>query len=155
MVLLTTEPIDTIQVLNHVSSNQAGAIVLFLGTTREFTGQRQTLSLDYECYPEMAHKKMSELETEARDKWPIVECTIVHRLGRLELSEASVAIAVSSPHRRDAFEAGQWLIDRLKEVVPIWKKENWADGTSEWVHPGLTTSGVASAQGGAQKGATP
>jgi molybdopterin synthase catalytic subunit len=143
MVSLTTEPIDTTAVLNRVSSNRAGAVVLFLGTTREFTRERRTESLDYECYPAMAQKKMSELEAEARQKWPIVECAIVHRLGHLALGEASVAIGVSSPHRRDAFEAGQWLIDRLKEVVPIWKKENWADGTSEWVHPGLT------------KGATP
>jgi len=138
MVSLTTEPIDATTVLNRVSSNRAGAVVLFLGTTREFTRERRTESLDYECYPAMAQKKMSELEAEARQKWPIVECAIVHRLGHHALGEASVAIAVSSPHRRDAFEAGQWLIDRLKEVVPIWKKENWADGTSEWVHPGLT-----------------
>lgn len=138
MVNLTTEPIDSTAVLEQVASHQSGAVVLFLGTTREFTGDRRTESLDYECYPAMAEKKMAELEADARQKWPIVECAIVHRLGHLELGEASVAIAVSSPHRRDAFEAGQWLIDRLKEVVPIWKKENWADGTSEWVHPGLT-----------------
>lgn len=143
MVQLTNEPIDTAAVLDRVASHRAGAVILFLGTTRELTGERRTKSLDYECYPQMAEKQMAELEVEARRKWPIVECDIVHRLGHLELGEASVAIAVSSPHRRDAFEAGQWLIDRLKEVVPIWKKENWADGTSEWVHPGLT------------KGATP
>ena len=83
----------------------------------------------------MAEAKLAELEAEARRRWPIVECAIVHRLGHLELGEASVAVAVSTPHRRDAFEAGGWLIDRLKEVVPIWKKENWADGTSQWVHP--------------------
>lgn len=138
MVLLTNEPINPTEVLNRVSSHRAGAVVQFLGTTREFTGDRRTESLDYECYPAMAEKKLSDLEAEARQKWPIVECAIVHRLGHLELGEASVAIAVSSAHRRDAFEAGQWLIDRLKEVVPIWKKENWADGSSEWVHPGMT-----------------
>lgn len=138
MVQLTTELIDTTAVLDRVASNQAGAVVLFLGTTRELTQGRRTESLDYECYPQMAEKQMAELEGEARRKWPIIQCAIVHRLGHLGLGEASVAIAVSSPHRRDAFEAGQWLIDRLKEVVPIWKKENWADGTSEWVHPGLT-----------------
>jgi len=137
MVQLITEPIDTAAVLDRVASHRAGAVVLFLGTTREFTGQRRSESLDYECYPQMAEKQMAELEAQARGKWPIVECAIVHRLGHLKLGEASVAIAVSSPHRRAAFEAGQWLIDRLKEVVPIWKKENWADGTSEWVHPGL------------------
>ena len=81
---------------------------------------------------------MAELEAEARQRWPVVECVIVHRLGRIELGEASVAVAVSTPHRRDAFEAGQWLIDTLKVVVPVWKQEHWSDGTTEWVHPGLT-----------------
>lgn len=135
MIEITQQPIDQQAVLNHVASNDAGAVVLFLGTTREFTRGRRTESLDYECYGSMAEKKLTELELQARQKWPIVECAIVHRVGHLGLGEASVAIAVSSPHRRAAFEAGQWLIDTLKEVVPIWKKENWADGNSEWVHP--------------------
>lgn len=137
MVSLTHSPIDTSAVLNQVSSPLAGAVVLFLGTTRELTAGRRTASLDYECYPEMAEKKLALLEAEARRRWPLIECILVHRLGRLELGEASVAIAVSSPHRKAAFEAGQWLIDTIKEVVPIWKQENWADGTSEWVHPGV------------------
>ena len=137
MISLTNEPIDPAAVLAQVASNDAGAVVLFLGTTREFTAGRRTTSLDYECYPEMAAKKLTELETEARRRWPLVGCQIVHRLGHLELGEASIAIAVSSPHRRVAFEAGQWLIDTIKEIVPIWKQENWADGTSEWVHPGM------------------
>src|SRR4029450_11312223 len=137
MISLTTKPIDPAAVLAAVASNDAGAVVLFLGTTREFTSGRRTASLDYECYPEMAEKKLAELEAEARRRWPLVGCAIVHRLGRLELGEASIAIAVSSPHRQVAFEAGKWLIDTIKEVVPIWKRENWADGTSEWVHPGL------------------
>jgi molybdopterin synthase catalytic subunit len=110
-------------------------VVLFLGTTREITADRRTTSLDYECYPEMAERKLAELEAEARSRWPILECTIVHRLGRVEIGEASVAVAVSSAHRQAAFEAGQWLIDTLKQVVPIWKCEHWADGTTEWVHP--------------------
>jgi molybdopterin synthase catalytic subunit len=109
--------------------------VLFLGTTREMTDGRRTATLDYEAYDEMAEKKLAELETEARERWPLVECEIVHRLGRVPLAEASVAIAVSTPHRTDAFAAGQWLIDTLKRDVPIWKQEHWADGTSEWVHP--------------------
>jgi molybdopterin synthase catalytic subunit len=138
MIEIRSAPIDTAALLAKVSSPLAGAVVLFLGTTRELTAGRRTESLDYECYPEMAEKKMAELEAEARRRWPLVECVIVHRLGHLELGEASVAIAVSSPHRNAAFEAGKWLIDTLKEVVPIWKKENWADGTSEWVHPGVT-----------------
>ena len=137
MVQLTNNPIDTAALLQQVGSNLAGAVVLFLGTTRQLTGERRTASLDYECYPEMAEKKLMELEAEARHRWPLVECAIVHRLGHLELGEASVAIALSTPHRQDAFAAGQWLIDTIKQGVPIWKRENWADGTSQWVHPGV------------------
>lgn len=141
MIELTHEPIDPSRVLDAVASRDAGAVVLFLGTTREFTNGRQTASLDYECYPQMAESKLQELETEARRRWPIVKCHIVHRLGHLGLGDASIAIAISSPHRSDAFEAGKWLIDTIKEIVPIWKKENWADGTTEWVHPGLSQAG--------------
>ena len=137
MIQLNHEPIDSNQVLASAQSPHAGAVVLFLGTTREFTAGRQTESLDYESYGEMAASKLQELEEQARQQWALTEVTIVHRLGHLEIGEASVAIAVSAPHRKDAFTAGQWLIDTLKEIVPIWKKENWADGTSEWVHPGM------------------
>ena len=136
MIALTQEPIDTAELLARVTLPAAGAVVLFLGTVREMTGDRRTASLDYQCYPEMAERKLAELEAEARRRWKIVECAIVHRLGHLDLAEASVAVAVSTPHRADAFEAGKWLIDTLKEVVPIWKRENWADGEVEWVHPG-------------------
>ena len=85
----------------------------------------------------MALSKLDELERTARNRWPILEVVIVHRLGQLQVGEASVAVGVSSPHRGEAFAAGQWLIDTLKEQVPIWKQEHWADGTSEWVHPGV------------------
>jgi molybdopterin synthase catalytic subunit len=135
MVELTREPIDTGALLAKATRPEAGAVVLFLGTTREMTDGRQTVSLDYEAYDEMAEKKLAELETEARRRWPLVECFIVHRLGQVPLAEASVAIAVSTPHRFEAFAAGQWLIDSLKRDVPIWKQEHWADGTSDWVHP--------------------
>lgn len=137
MVDLTREPIDPASLLRQVTSRRAGAVVLFLGMTREFTGERQTKYLDYEGYAEMALSKMAELETEARRRWILVDCAIVHRLGRVHLEEASVAIAVSSAHRREAFAAGQWLIDTLKVVVPIWKQEHWSDGSTQWVHPGL------------------
>jgi molybdopterin synthase catalytic subunit len=136
MIQLTNEPIDTRAILADAAHPHAGAVVLFLGTTRQITKGRETASLDYECYPEMATKKLNELEIQARERWPLLNCIVVHRLGHLAIGEASIAIAVSSPHRRDAFEAGQWLIDTIKEVVPIWKQENWQDGTSEWVHPG-------------------
>jgi molybdopterin synthase catalytic subunit len=141
MIELTHLPINTASLVACAHHPEAGAVVLFLGTTRELTAGRQTVALDYESYPEMAEKKLSELEAEARRRWPLVECTIVHRLGRVPPAEASVAIVVSTPHRRDAFAAGEWLIDTLKRDVPIWKREQWADGTTEWVHPGIDSTG--------------
>lgn len=135
VIKLTHDPIDFAALTESVRSNQAGAVVLFLGTVREMTQGRQTLALDYEAYGPMAEAKMAELLAEAQAKWPVIHAAIVHRLGHLELGDVSVAVAVSTPHRHQAFEAGKYLIDRLKEVVPIWKKENWSDGTTEWVHP--------------------
>ena len=136
IVGLTHESIDFARLTEAVRSTQAGAVVLFLGTVREMTEGRRTVALDYEAYPTMARSKMRELCIAAAQRWPVVRTAVVHRLGRLELGEVSVAVAVSCPHRAQAFEAGRFLIDRLKENVPVWKKENWADGTTEWVHPG-------------------
>lgn len=135
MVELTQEPIDSQRVLGQVTNVNAGAVVLFLGTTRQFTRNRETASLDYEAYPDMAVKQLTELESAAKSQWKLTECVLVHRLGHLQLGEASVAVAVSAPHREAAFAAGKWLIDTIKETVPIWKKENWVDGSSEWLHP--------------------
>jgi len=136
MIQLTRDIIDYHALTESVRSNAAGAVVLFLGTVREMTNGRQTVALDYEGYPKMAEAKLAELETSARSRWPVTEVAIAHRLGKLELGEISVAVAVSCPHRKDAFDAGRFLIDELKVTVPIWKKENWSDGTTEWVHPG-------------------
>ncbi|QDV53229.1 molybdenum cofactor biosynthesis protein MoaE [Gimesia fumaroli] len=134
-IAITDQPIEYTALTERVRSNQCGAVVLFMGTVREMTAGRQTVALDYEAYPEMAQQTMQQLTLEARDQWAIQTVAIEHRVGRLELGEISVAIAVSSPHRNEAFEAGRFLIDRLKEIVPIWKKENWSDGTTEWEHP--------------------
>jgi molybdopterin synthase catalytic subunit len=142
MILLTDRPIDVSAAVDAVRSPSAGAVLVFLGTVREATGGRRTESLDYEAYPEMAEAKLDELEREARGQWPLTGCALVHRLGHLEIGEISVAVVVGSPHREAAFAAGKWLIDRIKQIVPIWKKENWADGTSAWVHPGLGPSGI-------------
>jgi len=143
MILLTRDPIDFAALTNSVRSPRSGAVVLFLGTVREMTGGRQTVALEYEGYPAMAEAQLRTLEAEARRRWPIEDVAIVHRLGRLELGEISVAIAVASPHRQDAFDAGKFLIDDLKVKVPIWKKENWSDGTTEWVHPGMPAANEA------------
>lgn len=137
MIELTDTSIDTVALLEQARHPEAGAIVLFLGTTREFTAGRQTVVLKYEAYREMAERRLAELEAEARRRWPVLECCITHRLGLVPPSEASVAIVVSTPHRADAFAAGEWLINSLKKDVPIWKREQWADGDAEWVHPGV------------------
>jgi molybdopterin synthase catalytic subunit len=137
MIQLTSDPIDYAKLTESVRSTASGAVVLFLGTVREMTDGRQTIALDYDAYTPMAETKLQELENEAHARWPIDQIAIVHRTGRLKLGEVSVAVAVSCPHRQEAFEAARFLIDTLKATVPIWKKENWSDGTTEWVHPGV------------------
>jgi molybdopterin synthase catalytic subunit len=136
MIRLTRDEIDDAALTESVRRGDCGAVVTFLGTVRELTDGQVTTALDYEAYPSMAEKKMEEIERETRRRWPIGEIMIVHRLGHLQVGEVSVAVAVSCPHRGQAFEACRYAIDRLKETVPIWKKENWADGRTEWVHPG-------------------
>lgn len=137
MVEITESPLDHAALTERVRHANAGAVCTFLGTVREMTGERRTVHLDYEAYPEMAAKKLAELEAEARRRWPLIEVALAHRVGKLELGDVSVVVAVSCPHRGDSFEACRWLIDTLKEVVPIWKRERWADGREEWIHPGL------------------
>lgn len=136
MVRLTREPIDYHALTEAVRRPECGAVALFLGTVRDLTGDRITTALDYEAYPEMAARKMAEIEADTRAQWPVGDIVLEHRLGHLEVGDVSVAVAVSSPHRDQAFAACRWAIDRLKEIVPIWKKEHWADGSTEWVHPG-------------------
>ena len=137
MIELTESPLEPARLLAQAQSPDAGAVLLFLGTTRRMTGDRETRSLQYEAYPEMAVKELERLKGEACERWSLISCAISHRLGKVPLGEASVAIVVASAHRGEAFAAGQWLIDRLKECVPIWKQEQWADGSTEWVHPGV------------------
>ncbi|MEO2091787.1 MAG: molybdenum cofactor biosynthesis protein MoaE [Gemmataceae bacterium] len=136
MFALTHDPIDHIAVTEAVRRSGCGAVVLFLGTVRDLTGEQVTVFLDYEAYPPMAEKKLAEIEAEVRRRWPVGEIAMVHRLGRMGVGEVSVAVAVSTPHRADAFDACRYAIDTLKELVPIWKKENAPDGHSEWVEGG-------------------
>ena len=136
-ITITTEAIDHAAFTESVRSIQAGAVCSFLGTVREMTGDRQTVELEYEAYPTMAEKALGELAVEAHSRWPIEALAIAHRVGKLGLGEVAVVVAVSCPHRGEAIDACRWLIDTLKQVVPIWKKEAWADGSEEWVHPGV------------------
>ena len=138
MVRLMREPIDYHALTESVRTPHCGAIALFLGTVRDLTGEQVTVFLDYEAYAPMAEKKLAEIEAEIRTKWPVGEVAMVHRLGRLAVGEVSVAVAVSCPHRAEAFEACRFAIDTLKQLVPIWKKENAPDGTGDWIHQSLT-----------------
>jgi len=135
MIHLTHDPIDYHALTESVRRPHCGGVVLFLGTVRDVTGNQHTVALDYEAYPEMASKKLALIEEETRAQWPVGDMVLVHRLGRLEVSDVSVAVAISCPHRAEAFNACRYAIDRLKQIVPIWKKENWVDGRTEWVHP--------------------
>ena len=131
---ITDRPLALEPLVNEVSRSSSGAIATFLGVVREQTRGRKVLYLEYEAYREMAIPKMREIADEIRQKWQVDEIAMVHRIGHLEIGEASVAIAVSAPHRHQALAACAYAIDRLKETVPIWKKEVWADG-EEWVGP--------------------
>ena len=135
MVRLTSDVIDFSSLVDSVRRPECGAVVLFLGTVRERTGDQRTAALDYEAYVPMAEAQLAQVEAETRARWPIADIALVHRLGHLVVGEVSVAVAVSSPHRAEAFAAGQYAIDRLKEVVPIWKRENSPSGEQHWVHP--------------------
>jgi molybdopterin synthase catalytic subunit len=135
MVQLTRDPIDHAALTEAVRMPGCGAVVTFLGTVRDLTGEEVTVALEYEAYPPMAERKLHEIVEDLRARWPTGRVALVHRLGRLEVGEISVAVAASAPHRADAFEACRFAIDRLKEVVPIWKKD-LGPGKAEWVHPG-------------------
>ena len=122
-------------IANYLYDSRAGGVDIFVGITREWTDDKQTLELSYECYEPMAMREMKKLLDIASAKWPVVKACIIHRVGIVPAAEPSVVIGVATPHRRDAFEACRFLIDELKVQVPIWKKEIYADGTEEWVDP--------------------
>lgn len=129
---ITENPISPEDLYRQVRQDCNGAVVTFCGVVRNHANNKPTCYLVYEAYPEMAEKKMAEIGTQIAAQWAIEDVGIVHRVGRLEIGEISVLIAVSSPHRAQAFEACRFAIDRLKEVVPIWKKEVGENG-EEWV----------------------
>src|ERR1700682_1933950 len=125
-------PIEGIELEDAVRTEADGAVIVFRGVARRFSRGRDVVHLEYEAYPEMAEKVMAQIGDEIKTRWPISGVAIVHRTGVLEIGQASVAIAISAPHRGEAFQAAQYAIDRLKQIVPIWKKEIWSDG-SQWI----------------------
>ena len=132
MYEIVTETIDVTAVIAAVGHGGAGAVVTFMGTTRDHNDGRRVIRLEYEAYPEMALAEMRKIGETAQRRWPIQSIAIVHRIGVVPIGAASVAIAVSAGHRRAAFEACHFAIDRLKEVVPIWKKEHF-EGGEVWI----------------------
>jgi molybdopterin synthase catalytic subunit len=129
---ITAEPLNPQRLIEDVRRDESGAVALFLGVVRDNSMGRRVLHLEYDAYPEMAERVMRRIAAEAMDRWPLTDVAMQHRTGRLEIGETSLLIAVSSPHRKEAFEACHHLVDRFKEVVPIWKKEVW-EGGEVWI----------------------
>ncbi|WP_082234663.1 molybdenum cofactor biosynthesis protein MoaE [Halobacillus massiliensis] len=135
---VTDQPISIEKVTNQVARREAGAINTFIGTVREFTKGKRTLFLEYQAYTAMAEAKLKEIGEEIEKKWPEAKTAITHRIGKLDIQDIAVVIAVSSPHRADSYEASRYAIERIKEIVPIWKKEHWEDGEA-WIGNQLQT----------------
>ncbi len=129
---IVERPIGLDEVVQIVRCDSSGAVAAFGGVVREETKGRRVLFLEYEAYPSMAERTMAQIGEEIGAKWAVDAVAILHRVGRLEVGEMSVAVAVAAPHRREALEACAYAIDRLKEIVPIWKKEVFEDGET-WV----------------------
>ncbi len=129
---LSEDPITINECIDKVIRPEAGAISTFIGVAREYTQGKRTLFLEYDAYVPMATKQLARIGEEIQEKWPDARVAIAHRLGRLDISEVAVAIAVSTPHRDASFKASRYAIERIKEIVPIWKKEHWEDGT-KWL----------------------
>ena len=133
---VTKQPIDSGQMLGAVSPDD-GAALLFWGVVRNENDGRPVSSLEYSAYAEMAEREMQRIADEARERFGTGAIHVVHRVGKLEIGEASVAIAVASPHRAEAYDASRYVIEELKRRVPVWKREGYVDGETEWV-PGFT-----------------
>ena len=135
-ILLTERSLDSSAAVEFLRDESAGAIDVFLGTTRRYTAGRETERLEYEAYGSMAVDEMKRLAEKAAVRWPLAKVVVHHRSGVVAVTESSVIVGVSSPHRKDAFDATRFLIDTLKTEVPIWKREHFADGETEWVENG-------------------
>jgi molybdopterin synthase catalytic subunit len=137
MISITEKPIDVNKLLNDVSDQSSGACIVFTGTVRDHNKEDKVSKLHYEAYQEMAEKILQEIENEVHTKWKINKFIAIHRTGTLKVGEVSVAVAVSSEHRKEAFEACKFGIDSIKEKAPIWKKE-FAESGAEWLEGVIT-----------------
>src|SRR5699024_6105872 len=129
---IVEHPISVEELIQKVEHRNAGAITTFIGTVRELTNEKKTIYLEYQAYKPMAEKMLAEIGKEIQEKWQDTRVAITHRVGSLDITEKAVVFAVSSPHRKAAYQANEYAIERIKQIVPIWKKEQWEDGES-WI----------------------
>ena len=132
MITITNEKLCPEAITESVKCDANGAVVTFLGSTRDSTAERRVLYLEYEAYRPMADNQLARIAEEIQERWGISDVAIGHRLGRLEIGDISLVVAIASPHRKAAFEASAYAIDRIKQIVPIWKKE-FFEGGEVWV----------------------
>ena len=130
--VITAAPLDPAPLVALVQTPADGAVVTFAGVARDNFGGRATARLSYEAYTEMAVPVLRQIASEAQARWEIGRVAVHHRIGVLEIGETAVLVVVAAPHRHAAFEAAEYIMDRIKEIAPIWKREHWADGTEEW-----------------------
>jgi molybdopterin synthase catalytic subunit len=133
LIAVKAEPLDGDALVRAVRRDESGAVVLFHGVARNHSEGRQVRALEYEAHESLAVKKLREVADDVRGRFAITDIGILHRTGHLEIGEASLLVAVSAAHRKEAFEAAQYAVDRIKQTVPIWKKEIWEDGGGAWV----------------------
>jgi molybdopterin synthase catalytic subunit len=129
---LTEQPLDPAPLVRAVQTPGDGALVTFAGVVRDNFEGRATACLVYESYAEMTVPVLQQIADEARQRWPVGQVAVHHRLGRLEIGETAVLVVVAAPHRQAAFDAAGYIMDRIKQIAPIWKREHWADGSSDW-----------------------
>ncbi len=133
MIEITDRPIVPQDFISRVNKKHNGAMTVFMGTVRDFVGDTRLAYMEYDAYTEMAEKKLADIVDEAKTRWDTQDIAVAHRVGRVELTEISVIVAVGTPHRAQAFEACRFIIDRIKEAAPVWKKEVDEKGRGEWV----------------------
>ncbi len=131
--VVTDQPLASDPLVAYVQTPADGAVVLFAGVARDNSEGKATSFLQYEAYAEMAEPVLAQIAEEAAARWPIGRVSVHHRTGRLEIGETAVLVAVAAPHRHGAFEAAEYIMDRIKEIAPIWKRETWVDGSASWI----------------------
>lgn len=143
LIRVTEEELQAAEAIAAVAGPDAGAVQVFLGVVRDNTDGREVSHLEYEAYPAMAEREMRAIAEEARERFSLRDCAVLHRTGRLEIGETSLLVALSSAHRAASFDGGRWMVDEIKARVPVWKKEVWSDGEA-WIEGpeslGLTRS---------------